>query len=141
MTGWKPPDTPVAPPHTIKKIERPKFSLIAVVVDFSMPAVLLMLGICYLNHAGVIPAEHVRICIPVVSAAYILLRLKQIVLWVILIYQRFASDKLRLACVFEPTCSEYMYQSICKYGLIPGMTRGIARLLRCHEPNGGHDEP
>ena len=141
MTNWKPPDKPVAVPHTIKEIERPKFSLIAILVDFFLPAVLALLGVRYLGEIGLISQEHILPCAVIFAVGYVLLRLKQVVLWVILIYQRFASDKLRLACVFQPTCSEYMYQSIRKYGLAAGMARGIRRLLRCHEPNGGRDEP
>lgn len=141
FTDWKPPDKPVALPYAIKMIERPRFSLIAVIIDFFLPAALIAFGIWYLCRIAVIPEERAWIYYSFAFAGYGLLRLKQIVLWGILIYQRFASDKLRKACVFTPTCSEYMYQSICKYGLAAGLARGARRLLRCHEPNGGIDEP
>jgi putative component of membrane protein insertase Oxa1/YidC/SpoIIIJ protein YidD len=68
-------------------------------------------------------------------------RSKQIALWAILIYQRFAPDVMRGSCVFVPSCSEYMRLSTIKYGLVAGFCKGIGRLLRCHYPNGGHDEP
>lgn len=34
-------------------------------------------------------------------------------------------------CIFEPTCSEYTYQAIKKYGLIKGGWLGIKRIARC----------
>lgn len=65
--------------------------------------------------------------------------------WLALIrfYQKFLSpDKLGLAavCRFEPTCSEYTYQSIEKWGSPEGLRRGLLRVLRCHPFNiGGYD--
>ncbi len=35
-------------------------------------------------------------------------------------------------CRFYPTCSEYMKQSVIKYGTFKGGFMGIKRLLKCH---------
>jgi len=43
-------------------------------------------------------------------------------------------------CRFYPTCSEYTYEAVEKYGIIKGTWLGSKRILRCnpwHEP--GHD--
>ncbi len=45
------------------------------------------------------------------------------------------------ACVFEPTCSEYMKLAVIKYGAIKGVFKGIKRILRCKPENGGIDYP
>jgi len=66
---------------------------------------------------------------------------KKTAIWFVHLYQNKASDKTRLKCVFEPSCSEYMIMAINKYGLIRGVFKGIRRLLRCHPPNGGEDYP
>lgn len=66
---------------------------------------------------------------------------KRIVVSLILIYQRYAPERVRASCVFEPTCSNYMLMAIEKFGLISGVHRGIKRLLRCHYPNSGIDYP
>lgn len=43
-------------------------------------------------------------------------------------------------CKFHPTCSEYSYQAIAKYGIIKGGFMGFKRLLRCHPfCRGGYD--
>ena len=43
-------------------------------------------------------------------------------------------------CRFKPTCSEYVYQAVEKYGIIKGGLRGVWRVLRCNPFNkGGYD--
>ena len=43
-------------------------------------------------------------------------------------------------CRFYPTCSEYGYQAIEKYGVIKGGLMALGRILRCNPWNkGGHD--
>ena len=66
---------------------------------------------------------------------------KRIVIFVIRIYQRYASYELRSQCLFVPNCSEYMVLAIQKYGLIKGIGKGMDRFHRCHAPNGGEDYP
>ena len=59
----------------------------------------------------------------------------------ILFYQKKASPSLRASCRFEPSCSNYTYLAIAKYGAINGIYLGVKRLLRCKIPNGGIDYP
>lgn len=47
-------------------------------------------------------------------------------------YQRWLSPALPSACRFQPTCSEYGYQAIEKYGIIKGGRMTIGRILRCN---------
>lgn len=43
-------------------------------------------------------------------------------------------------CRFRPTCSEYAYQAVEKYGIIKGGLMAFWRLLRCNPFNkGGYD--
>lgn len=76
-----------------------------------------------------------------IGIIYILFILKRALIWMVHVYQRYAPDHVRLRCVFEPSCSEYMILSIKKYGSFVGVAKGIMRLLRCHPPNGGKDYP
>lgn len=43
-------------------------------------------------------------------------------------------------CKFHPTCSEYGYDAIEKYGAIKGGLKAFWRILRCNPfSHGGHD--
>ena len=77
----------------------------------------------------------------VISFVYISIILKRALIWLVHLYQHYAPDRVRLKCVFEPSCSEYMILCINKYGAIRGAIKGFIRLLRCHPPNGGKDCP
>ncbi len=70
-----------------------------------------------------------------------LLCMKRFLIWLILIYQKYAPEELRMQCFFKPSCSEYMKLSIQKYGVIRGVKKGCVRLGRCRWPNGGEDYP
>jgi len=45
------------------------------------------------------------------------------------------------ACRFIPTCSEYFYQAIEKYGIIKGTLLGLRRIFKCHPWSKGGEEP
>lgn len=43
-------------------------------------------------------------------------------------------------CIYQPTCSEYMYQAVNRYGIIYGLWLGVCRVARCHPwARGGMD--
>lgn len=75
--------------------------------------------------------------------------MKGTILWLIRFYQKtrfFRSAFLKqlyltdAACRFRPTCSEYNYQTVEKYGVIKGLFLGLKRIIRCHPWNkGGYD--
>jgi putative membrane protein insertion efficiency factor len=65
---------------------------------------------------------------------------KTLLLWAIRFYQRLISPGLPTACRFQPTCSEYGYQAIEKYGIIKGGGKAVWRVLRCNPfCHGGYD--
>ena len=66
--------------------------------------------------------------------------MKTVALWLIRIYQMTLSRVLPASCRFIPSCSEYSYQAIEKYGLLKGGWLAISRIARCHPLNpGGYD--
>ncbi len=55
-------------------------------------------------------------------------------------YQRTISQMLKPSCRFYPSCSEYMIQSVEKYGAPRGVAKGLWRILRCNPfSKGGYD--
>ncbi len=46
--------------------------------------------------------------------------------------RRFFGGDTPIICRYHPTCSEYMKESIEKYGVGEGVFRGVRRILRCH---------
>lgn len=66
---------------------------------------------------------------------------KRLIITLIILYQKYAPEKIRSACLFKPCCSEYMKLAIEKYGALRGILKGIRRICRCRYPNGGIDEP
>ncbi len=55
-------------------------------------------------------------------------------------YRAFVSPMLPPSCRFQPTCSEYGYEAIAKYGIIRGGRLAVWRILRCNPfGRGGYD--
>ncbi len=68
--------------------------------------------------------------------------IKRLVLKTIRFYQTFISPNLGNHCRFYPSCSQYSYLSIRKYGVIKGLWKGGKRIAKCHPWNpGGVDLP
>jgi len=75
--------------------------------------------------------------------------MKKLVLALIGVYQRswfFRSPVLKFlflsdaACRFQPSCSEYTYQAVERYGIILGSLKGLRRISKCHPwSKGGYD--
>lgn len=57
------------------------------------------------------------------------------------LYQKIISPVLPKTCRFYPTCSEYMIQSLEKYGFMKGLSLGVKRIIRCHPFNSGGYDP
>lgn len=55
------------------------------------------------------------------------------------LYQRF-SRYTPPSCIYTPSCSNYGYQAISKYGALKGGWLTVKRIARCHPwAAGGHD--
>jgi uncharacterized protein len=65
----------------------------------------------------------------------------RISLFAIRCYKSYLSVLLTGACRFEPTCSQYAYEAIGRFGVLCGVWLGIKRLSRCHPFSGkfGYD--
>lgn len=58
--------------------------------------------------------------------------MKKVFLALIRFYQRAISPYTPAACRFTPTCSQYAYEAITKYGAFKGGYLALRRLLRCN---------
>lgn len=66
--------------------------------------------------------------------------MKTILLILIRLYQKIFSPLLGSNCRFYPTCSQYSYESINKYGVLKGLYFAVKRILKCHPfHEGGYD--
>ena len=66
--------------------------------------------------------------------------MRWLLLHIIRFYQRFISPLTPPSCIYTPTCSNYTFQAIEKYGALKGSYLGVRRILRCHPwAEGGYD--
>jgi len=63
--------------------------------------------------------------------------IKKIILKLLIFYKKYLS--FGNFCRFTPTCSEYTYQAVEKYGVVKGLWLGLKRISRCR-PGGGSGE-
>ncbi len=63
--------------------------------------------------------------------------MKAIFLALIRFYRKYISPCKPPCCRFVPTCSEYAYEAISKYGAFKGGVLALWRLLRCNPFNDG----
>ena len=76
--------------------------------------------------------------------------MKQMLLRFIRFYQRYLSFDTGFprmvfhngpVCRFTPTCSQYMYEAVDRYGILSGSWLGLKRIVRCHPFNPGGFDP
>lgn len=58
--------------------------------------------------------------------------MKYVGMGLIRLYQMTLSQVLPSSCRFTPSCSQYGYQAIEKYGLLRGGVMTVKRVGRCH---------
>jgi len=66
--------------------------------------------------------------------------MKKLLLAVITFYRKWISPLKKPCCRFYPTCSQYAFEAVSKYGAAKGSRLAVKRILRCHPFNpGGYD--
>jgi putative membrane protein insertion efficiency factor len=66
--------------------------------------------------------------------------MRRIPLALIRFYQMAISPLFPPSCRFQPTCSQYGYEAISRYGIIKGGWMTVRRIARCHPfSRGGYD--
>ena len=66
--------------------------------------------------------------------------IKKIFLLLVKFYRLFLSPLKPPSCRYIPTCSEYAFIAIEKYGALKGGWMAVKRILRCHPfHKGGYD--
>jgi putative membrane protein insertion efficiency factor len=67
--------------------------------------------------------------------------MKKLALELIKLYQATLSRVMPANCRFIPSCSQYTYEAIAKFGLFKGVWLGARRIARCHPFNAGGYDP
>lgn len=67
--------------------------------------------------------------------------MRQIILSLIRIYQWSISPFLGHNCRFEPSCSQYGFDAIQRFGVVRGGKFTLLRLLKCHPFHRGGWDP
>ena len=66
--------------------------------------------------------------------------MKDFALGLIRLYQLTLSQVMPPSCRFIPTCSQYTYEAVTRYGFTKGVRLGVRRLAHCHPFHpGGYD--
>jgi putative membrane protein insertion efficiency factor len=66
--------------------------------------------------------------------------MKKLALKLIRLYQLTISQVMPPSCRFIPTCSQYTYEAVSRFGFLKGGWLGVKRLARCHPFHpGGYD--
>jgi len=55
-------------------------------------------------------------------------------------YQKHISCYLNNCCRYNPSCSQYTLEAICKYGFFMGCIKGFFRIIRCNPFAKGGDD-
>ncbi|MBO7585446.1 MAG: membrane protein insertion efficiency factor YidD [Bacteroidales bacterium] len=75
----------------------------------------------------------------------LLLSVRKVFAWpalkLIRFYKVCISPYLGNHCRYTPTCSQYAYEAISKYGILKGGWLALRRLLRCHPWGGSGYDP
>lgn len=122
-------------------VVRPKFTLKRELFQIILSAVFSMiLCLICVHFRTEIPNALFWLISVFIFILFFISQMKNFLLIAIFLYQRFAPGAIRSACLFKPSCSEYMRQAIIKYGVFKGVKKGFDRLRRCKLPNGGIDE-
>ncbi|MBN2477954.1 membrane protein insertion efficiency factor YidD [Candidatus Micrarchaeota archaeon] len=67
--------------------------------------------------------------------------MKKLLLLLINIYKKGISPYTAPKCKYYPTCSEYAYQAIERYGAFKGTGKAVWRILRCNPFSKGGVDP
>ena len=121
-----------------KAVIRPKFGLYKEVLQIVVFSLLIALTLIF---GRSLRTWQYIILLAIIILLFLITQTKNIILLMIFLYQKFAPKTVRAACLFTPSCSEYMRISVQKYGVFKGVKKGFRRLKRCRPPNGGLDEP
>jgi putative membrane protein insertion efficiency factor len=64
----------------------------------------------------------------------------RLILGAIRFYQLIVSPLLAGSCRYYPSCSQYTYEAVTRYGWLRGSWMGVKRISRCHPfSRGGYD--
>lgn len=61
--------------------------------------------------------------------------IKRLLLKLISAYRKHISSSLGSNCRFVPSCSEYAYEAVLRFGFLKGSLLMVARILRCNPFN------
>ena len=66
--------------------------------------------------------------------------MKRLVLAAIKGYKKYVSPALPRSCRFYPSCADYAFEAVTRYGAVKGVLMGAWRILRCNPfCRGGYD--
>lgn len=123
----------------LRKLEiRPKFTLHKELIQLLIAVAVICVTVCF---RSTMSRKQLIFILCAEALLFIVTQTQNLLLLLIFLYQKAAPMTIRKACLFTPSCSEYMRLSISKYGVCRGVKKGLNRLRRCRPPNGGLDEP